>query len=476
MTSRPLGRIEGTVFAPDTVTPRAGVRVRLQPGNRSTTTGPDGLYAFENVEGGTVYNVDGLVNERVRARAPGVQISSSGEVVRRDLTLIGVGSVSGRVLSAEGDPQPGIAVRLRNPDPVYGGTFDATSGGDGGYALVEVPAGDFTITATNAASTRRAEDRGRIGFDGATVSLDLVLGDNAVSLPRTLYDANNFPFDLAGDGSVGQGGFSVFRGGSGADVAAARLDVVVGGTPIPFRNGDGTIGRLTQSGQLVEVDELNASGLHVTRRTYVPKTGTFARYVEVLENPTSAPVTVDLRVTTHFRESVGAGRVVDSSDGDGVLAAGTDRWAVIDDERDSDPFRDPSSVPAVAVVFDGEGATDAVDAAGIRLVGQVAKVELGWDAVTVAPGARVAFMHFLVQQLDRRVAREAALRLVRLPPEAVEGLTPEERSIIRNFALPADGSSILDPLPPVDVARVEGSFHFVSFVFFCLGAKTCLPL
>src|SRR5204862_3287060 len=66
--------------------------------------------------------------------------------------------------------------------------------------------------------------------------------------------------------------------------------------------------------------------------------------------------------------------------------------------------------------------------------------------VTIAPGATVAYLHFGVQESTRAGAQAAAERLVQLPPEALAGLTPDELSEVRNFAMPPLGLSTLAPL------------------------------
>ena len=58
-------------------------------------------------------------------------------------------------------------------------------------------------------------------------------------------------------------------------------------------------------------------------------------------------------------------------------------------------------------------------------------------------------MHFVVEQVSRDAAKAAAERLVQLPPEALSGLSLTEMTLVRNFAVPADGSSVLSPLPPL---------------------------
>ncbi|MBD0324184.1 MAG: carboxypeptidase regulatory-like domain-containing protein, partial [Aldersonia sp.] len=58
-------------------------------------------------------------------------------------------------------------------------------------------------------------------------------------------------------------------------------------------------------------------------------------------------------------------------------------------------------------------------------------------------------MHFGVRQVFRASAQASAERLVQLPPEALAGLSADERAWIRNFAVPENGQSEVNPLPPV---------------------------
>lgn len=465
LSAKPVGRVQGIVTKGLAATPTAGVTVQLRrvDGNtlsQQVVTGADGTFGFNAVEGETNWRLVARVNDRVRAQVDGVQINTDGETVSRDLTLLGVGKVTGRTLNTSGATLAGMRVEVNNPDPIYGGRFTVTSLADGSYSLTDVPAGRFTIRANNNTNTLQAESSGTVRFDGDVSTVDLTLVDNAVSMPRTLYDANSNSFTVQGDGSLSGGTRNVFSSGSSMDVRASRLELVVNNVPVPFANGDGSVGRRLMDGQLLEVDEANlASGLQVTRRTYVPKDGYFARHLEVLENRGSAPVTVGVRITSNFTQGELNNRVVDSSDGDAVITAGNptnnDRWVVMDDERDADPF-DVNSTPATSVVFDGVGAPVQVGAASVQTVGSTAKLAYEWSNVTVQPGQSVAFMHFTAQQLGRIPARYAAERLAQLPSEALRGLTVEEIAIIRNFNVPSDGLSQVAELAAVTGTTVSG--------------------
>ena len=54
-------------------------------------------------------------------------------------------------------------------------------------------------------------------------------------------------------------------------------------------------------------------------------------------------------------------------------------------------------------------------------------------------------MHFAVQQPTVGAAQASVERLLQLPPEALHGLTAEERAAIVNFNVPLDGVSALAP-------------------------------
>ena len=56
-------------------------------------------------------------------------------------------------------------------------------------------------------------------------------------------------------------------------------------------------------------------------------------------------------------------------------------------------------------------------------------------------------MHFGAQQVSRASAAASADRLNQLSPEALAGLSPDEITEIRNFAVPSTGVSALAPLP-----------------------------
>jgi hypothetical protein len=316
LVSRPVGTVKGTVFGPTASRP-GGMVVRMTPeptfNAYRTVTDGDGQFELHDIEGGTAFTINAQVRHRrrnVAASAPGHgrQHHRAGRGGRAQPQMIGAGSVSvtwsRRRRGCGRHPHP-----PHQPDPVYGlngscgGTaYETTSAADGSYAYPDIPAGNFTITAENASRTLRAEGTGR-PLRRRRGHARPALVDNAVAMPYTLPDANTMPFDVAGDGSVMTGKNFIFMGsGTAPDTRGMRLEVVVGGVAVPFLNGDGTIGRLAQSGRELQLDETNAaSHLKVTRKVFVPRDGYFARYLETLENTTDAPITIGLRVVTNHR-------------------------------------------------------------------------------------------------------------------------------------------------------------------------------
>jgi sarcosine oxidase gamma subunit len=462
LTKQLVGSVYGVVSAGMQAIPQANQEVRLTQNGRilqTDITDAQGNYHFGKVEVGVAQRVEVWVNNKLRAVAV-VNLATANQNEQRNLALMGVGTVTVEVVNNAGLPQKDITVALVNADPLYGNRRTAITDATGKAIFTEVVAGRFDIDAYNNAGTLRGEDRGEVRFENDNPTYTLTLVDSYVPMPVTLYDANGMVFDLQGDGSIARGKSDVFVGNNAADVRASRLDLVVGGVAVPFLNGDGSLGKRTQSGQLIEVDEIHqASGLHVSRRTYIPQTGYFARQLEVLENRTTAPITVGVRVSSHFAQGTVGSRVVDSTSNDSVLdvsAAGTaDRWVVLDDEVDADPF-EQDSPPAVAMVFDGLNGRDKAAQASVTALGTNAKVSIQWQDVTIQPGETVAYMHFVTQQTGRIPARDSAKRLEQLPPEALVGMTEQEISAIRNFAVPAAGLSQLPGLPSVEGTVVTG--------------------
>src|SRR6185369_9955718 len=78
----------------------------------------------------------------------------------------------------------------------------------------------------------------------------------------------------------------------------AAFDLIAAGTVIPF-SGDPIATQEDQSREMA-LRQQNLAGLNVTRKVYVPRDGYFARYLEIISNPTLDPVTVDLRLKTSF--------------------------------------------------------------------------------------------------------------------------------------------------------------------------------
>ncbi|UXI68193.1 carboxypeptidase regulatory-like domain-containing protein [Tahibacter amnicola] len=474
----PIGRVRGKVLRPDGVTPvGAGMVVRMLPEPFAnafvTVTDANGDYSFNSVEAGS-YTVDAVnfynplacpAIDRVRGRATAVTVSATEPEAVANIQLIGQGRVFGQVTNAQGQPMAGIEVRMTNPDPVYGAnvtcnrrtTYDRITDAQGNYRIDDAPPGNFTITAENATRTLRAEAADRVDSDGDVVEVNMVLVDSAVTMPQTYYDANGFPFDITGNGAIGNGHLGIF-GAPAPDNAGMRLSIIGSNdAEVPFTNGNGTIGRVSQNGQMVEVDDATPSGLFVTRRIYTPRAGYFTRYIEVLRNDSDQPITVKVRVRSHHRSSNANPRVVDSSDGDQVLsvsnAAAPDRWVVVDDQQDADPFA-TGSIAATGHLFDGTGAAQRVSSAGYELIGPTGRLSYTWSDITVPAGGQVSLMHFAFNQLDRQAAREAAMRLSQLPPEAIDDLTTDERQAIANFAVPETSS--VAPLPNLDAGKVSG--------------------
>jgi len=134
-----------------------------------------------------------------------------------------------------------------------------------------------------------------------------------------------------------------------------------------------------------------------------------ARYLEILTNPGTSPVTVDLRLTSNVRSFNGSPLIRATSSGDNILDVSDpinpDRWVVTGDNQDGDPFL-TFAEPALAFAFDGIGAADHAASATYVVNPSFSPGQLSvtWSNITIPAGGTVAYMHFGAQQVSRASA------------------------------------------------------------------------
>ncbi|MEO8682116.1 MAG: carboxypeptidase-like regulatory domain-containing protein, partial [Vicinamibacterales bacterium] len=462
----PTARINGSVFAPDGQTPVASGTAKVLVFSpyyyrwveyRSMPLGTNGSFNFDGLPTSQTYQLQmfdargllrAFVNDEIRLTA--------GALETRDLTFVAMGTVRGRVINPDGSPAPDYSVQVRSLNPDFGRYGADTSDAAGFYEVTDLAVGNIAVSTGNAGLGLLGEAFGSLSADGEVLTRDVLLVGNAITLPLNLYDANNAPYQLQPGGDLVGGLGNPFYGtdASGASI----LEVIAGGTPTRFTGG--AIGTAEGQQQEIATRQQDLAGLNITRKVFVPSDGYFARYLELLNNPTDAPITVDLRVTTNIASNSPVSSVVATSSGDTTLSvadpATADRWVVIDDS-DLDPFV-AGGIAALTFAYDGVGAAEHPSSAAFtttmfcQYYGCYPTNHLSytWSQIVVPPHDTVAYLHFLAQENNRAGALVAAERLDQLAPEALVGLDADEIAAIRNFAVPANGVSTVTPLPPLN--------------------------
>lgn len=422
----PVATIRGRVSSPDGsaaagVTVQAWVRGALQ----RATTDAAGDYSLTALPL-AAYEVDAVVDGHLRARAV-VTVESDGQTVVRDLTLVGVATVRGQVRDAAGAGAPGARIDVRSQAAPYLSYFRVEADASGAYTVAGVPLGPFAITASRAAD--RVDATGSVARHGEDVVLDLRLLSTAVTLPLRLVDGHGFLMDVQPDGSL-----------SNPDDfgSSARLTLRRGGVEAVFA-GSGGLASTEDGGREVVTTGTPLPALRVTRKTFVPYFGYFARHLDTVTNEASEAAVVEVEQALVLR---GTPAPVASGSGDATVAPG-DPWVTVDDANAADVFDVPFQYVPLAVVVQGQGGAApgslAFDAAQRRITAR-------WS-VTIAPGASVSLLHAVSLQSNRDRAAASAARLAGLPPELLSGLTPEEAATVANFVVPGTLVSSLPALP-----------------------------
>lgn len=343
----------------------------------------------------------------------------------------GVSDVHGNHGAVEAD----ATVRIRNTANNEVATTNVSQAGSF-WASIFAGSGDtLEVSATDQA-----------GNEGPGVAV-VVRTAEEVPLPASII-GRYYGFHFYSDGSL-QGTEGSFGGWEySSERGALQLTVVRAGAEMGFAGSSSAVREL--DGRQLAIPLASTGGLSISRKVFVPENGYFARYLELFSNRTPEPITIDVRIGGNVRSAEHPTQVIATSSGDGdldVTGDAPDHWAVIGGPTDAAPHNGEYwTCPPIAVAFDGEGALERADRAEL-VMSAVSEAVLSyrWDQVTIPPNSTIALMHFAIQGINRQAAQASAERVVQFPPEALEGLTPEERSAIRNFAVPADGSSTLEP-------------------------------
>jgi Thrombospondin type 3 repeat len=248
---------------------------------------------------------------------------------------------------------------------------------------------------------------------------------------QTFTDSAGGTWDVNGSsGAIGDGGFA---GRSDAYDTWPFFSVSPDGIAWhPYDSGT-TACTTAQGGRELVFPDALVDGLALSRRVYVPDAGTpFARFVNVMSNPGSSPITVSVSLGGSPDDLGDLGSdsetsVFSTSSGDSIVAP-DDSWASTwDGSVDSGGI--PDGDPALGHVF--ESATPGPDRIDGINAGEI--FDLGFHQVTVAPGQTLIFLHFETQQATPTAAGQTAAIIAAEPGEAFSGLSDADRAATQNF-------------------------------------------
>ncbi len=233
---------------PNGQTPAAGT-VRLysrysnpeySPALRQATLAADGTFRFDGLTlaGYVLYAYDQA--SRWRAVSPAVTLATLGEVAPANLTFVGLGTVSGRVLNIDSSSAGDAPVQVRSLNPTFGQFWNVRTDAAGYYQVANVPVGGVGVTAGDVASGLFAEGAGMLGSDGQALVIDLLLENNSTYFPVRLYDANATGLDIDANGKLGGVERRVPPGNGGG----MRLEIETGGATTAFAGNASARSRL----------------------------------------------------------------------------------------------------------------------------------------------------------------------------------------------------------------------------------------
>ncbi|HZI56889.1 MAG TPA: carboxypeptidase-like regulatory domain-containing protein, partial [Verrucomicrobiae bacterium] len=443
VTLPPTGSVSGTVFNADgTTAPFARIALSspLLSRDNFVNANLQGNYTFDRVPVGT-FSLQATDENFIVFVTVSGSLSNPGDVSTVNIILPATGSVSGTVFGPDGaTPVPNAPVRIENIDSTGPQGFysrDLNADGSGNYSLTDVPVGTVRISSTDgnggpeigAPFGSAAASNGPLtGFSSGRINVgqnsivNVVLGQGFSFRPGfnnfNLDGTIGFRFDIGCDGTISRGGMvdgSLNGGYSGAEILELNgrnfneSFPCIGGAQTDLNNRE------------IVVGPAGLGGLVVTRKIYSPDSGAFARYLEVISNPTPEALPASVLFQTFTAAGNGTSILVSpASTGNTYAATG---------------FNNGCCIPLLGYVFAGPGAP--VAPGDFKFLNQ--NNPLTYDLnVTVPPGESVIVMHFDIQRDTGDLAgvQQQAQALVNATdPDELTGMSDAEKARVVNFNL-----------------------------------------
>jgi hypothetical protein len=182
-------------------------------------------------------------------------------------------------------------------------------------------------------------------------------------------------------------------------------------------------GLLDAGGRQVALGYATFGNLQVTRKIFSPAAGGFARYLEILTNPSAAPVTTSIIISSNLGSDNNT-RIVVAPSATSFTYAITDQSGICCD-------------PLLAHIF--SGAAPRLPIGAFQFLNNNDDIFYRWDNISIQPGQTVIIMHFAVQRdpSDLTGTRAQADALANLTdPNALAGMTSAEKAAVLNFNVP----------------------------------------
>lgn len=166
------GTVTGRFLKADGQTPVAGGQIKLMRGGQAlayTSSAADGSFGIQYVTLGD-FSVEGYDPVTNRRGTGGGRINANGDVVAADVVVTPQGSVKGIVLNYGGTAPIGGAPVSISVSGVAGYSFSSVTAPDGSFFYSGVPAGRFTVDATDPASGLRGSTTGSLSYENQVVT------------------------------------------------------------------------------------------------------------------------------------------------------------------------------------------------------------------------------------------------------------------------------------------------------------------